>query len=49
MDWEAVWEFFWPVLKQGLIALLVSLLALLGYDSVIPSRYTRAKGTKKKG
>lgn len=41
MDWAKVWEFAWPVLKQGLIALLTVLLALLGYDKM-PSRYVRS-------
>jgi len=49
VDWEVVWEFVWPVLKQGVIALLISLLALLGYDKVIPSRYARGKKSSKKG
>ena len=41
MDWLLMWEFLWPVLREGLIALLVSLLALLGYDKVVPSRFKR--------
>jgi len=44
VDWKAVWEFVWPILKEGLIALLVAILALLGYDSFVPSRYERRKG-----
>ena len=47
MDWKEIWPFVWPVVRQGLIALLVSLLALLGYDKVVPSRYSR--GSTKKG
>ena len=41
IDWRAVWEFLWPILKEGLIALLMALLALLGYDKFVPSRYVR--------
>lgn len=41
INWSAVWTFVWPILKQGLIALLVAVLALLGYDEWVPSRYGR--------
>ncbi len=41
VNWAEVWAFLWPILKQGLIALLVSVLAMLGYDKVVPSRYAR--------
>lgn len=41
MDWSSVWEFAWPILKEALIALLMAVLALLGYDHVVPSRYGR--------
>lgn len=41
INWPAVWEVLWPILKQGLIALLVALLAILGYDQKVPSRYVR--------
>jgi len=51
IDWNAVWQFVWPILKEGMIALLIALLALLGYDKYVPSRYTRGvleeKGGKK--
>ena len=43
VDWKAVWEFLWPILKEGLIAFLVALLALLGYDKFVPSRYLRSE------
>ena len=41
MDWARIWEFMWPIVREGLIALLISLLALLGYDKKVPSRYAR--------
>lgn len=41
IDWGAVWEFLWPILKEGIIAFLMALLALLGYDQLVPSRYMR--------
>ena len=43
-DWALVWEFLWPILRQGLIALLMAILALLGYDKVVPSRFERSGG-----
>ena len=47
IDWSAVWPFVWPIIRQGLIALLVTILGLLGYDKIVPSRY--ARGSSKKG
>jgi hypothetical protein len=44
VDWGLVWEFLWPILRQGLIALLMALLAVLGYDKVVPSRFERDGG-----
>ena len=41
VDWGAVWAFVWPILKEAFIAFLMALLALLGYDQVVPSRYGR--------
>jgi hypothetical protein len=41
VNWGVVWAFVWPILRQALIAALVALLALLGYDRVVPSRYWR--------
>jgi len=41
VNWAEVWAFVWPILKQGLVALLVSILALLEYDKIVPSRYAR--------
>ena len=41
VNWSEVWAFLWPILKQGLVALLVSVLALLEYDKIVPSRYAR--------
>lgn len=41
MDWGEFWRAAWPVLREMLIAGLVALLALLGYDQLIPSRYKR--------
>jgi hypothetical protein len=35
INWGAVWAFVWPILRQALIAFLVAVLALLGYDDVI--------------
>jgi hypothetical protein len=49
VDWGAVWVWLWPILKQGVIALLVSLLAILGYDQKVESRYIRAQRAKRKG
>jgi hypothetical protein len=46
IDWPAVWEFVWPILKEGLIALLIAVLALLGYDKYVPSRYVRRENEK---
>jgi hypothetical protein len=46
VDWKAVWEFLWPILKEGLVALLIALLSLLGYDKLVPSRYVRDRGRK---
>jgi hypothetical protein len=48
IEWPAVWEFMWPILKEGLIALLIAILALLGYDKYIPSRYMRRENEKEK-
>ncbi len=43
MNWQDVWAFVWPILKQALIALLVAVLALLGYDAkVLPGRLLTA-------
>ncbi len=43
MNWEAVWTFVWPILKQALIAFLVAVLTLLGYDhQVLPGRILTA-------
>ena len=44
LDWEMIWAFLWPMLREGLIALLVAVLALLGYDKVVPSRFKRNGG-----
>ena len=44
IEWEVIWRFVFPILKEGLIALLVAILALLGYDKLVPSRYVRLKG-----
>jgi hypothetical protein len=44
LDWELVWRFVWPILRQGLIALLMALLTLLGYDKYVPSRFARNGG-----
>lgn len=49
IDWGAVWEFAWPILKQGLIALLIAVLSLLGYDKYVPSRYSRRPKSRKRG
>jgi hypothetical protein len=46
IDWPAIWELVWPILKEGLIALLIAVLALLGYDKYIPSRYVRRENEK---
>ena len=43
MNWEAIWVFVWPILKQAFIAFLVAVLALLGYDrAVLPARLLTA-------
>jgi hypothetical protein len=44
INWAEVWAFVWPILRQGLVALLVSILALLEYDKIVPSRYARRAG-----
>lgn len=49
IDWNAVWAFVWPILKEGIIALLIAVLALLGYDKYVPSRYTRSVLAEKRG
>jgi len=49
IDWAAVWAFVWPILKQGLIAGLVALLGLLGYDKYVPSRFVRREETPRPG
>lgn len=41
IDWNAIWRFAWPILKEMLVALLMALLALLGYDKYVPSRLAR--------
>jgi len=46
VDWAAVWRFLYPILKEGLIALLMAVLALLGYDKIVPSRYARRSGER---
>jgi uroporphyrinogen-III decarboxylase len=43
MDWKIVWAFLWPILKQAVIALLVAILAILGYDArILPGRLLTA-------
>jgi hypothetical protein len=43
VDWGVIWAFVWPILRQALIAFLVALLALLGYDrQVLPARLLAA-------
>ena len=49
LDWSAIWVLVWPIVRQGLIALLVSILALLGYDKAVPSRYSRGRSEKGEG
>jgi len=49
IDWGAIWVVVWPILKQGLIALLVAILSLLGYDAYVPSRYVRRDQSKRSG
>ena len=46
VDWGRVWELVWPVVRQGLIALLVALLSLLGYDRYVPSRMGRTEASR---
>ena len=46
VDWAAVWRFVYPILKEGLVALLMAMLALLGYDKIVPSRYARRSGER---
>lgn len=41
IDWSEVWRFAWPILKEMLVALLMALLTLLGYDRLVPSRLAR--------
>jgi hypothetical protein len=41
IDWGVVWRFVWPILKEMLVAFLIALLALLGYDKYVPSRFVR--------
>ncbi len=43
MDWSEIWPVVWPILREMLIAGLVALLALLGYDKSVPSRYVRGQ------
>jgi hypothetical protein len=39
INWPVVWSFLWPILREALIAFLVAVLTLLGYDSnVLPAR-----------
>jgi len=44
IDWALIWAFVWPILKQALIAFLVAVLALLGYDDVILPQRLREFG-----
>lgn len=40
IDWSAVWAFLWPIVREALIAFLIALLTLLGYDkNVAEARY----------
>jgi hypothetical protein len=41
IDWGAVWQFVAPIVREAVIALLMAVLALLGYDKVVPSRFAR--------
>jgi hypothetical protein len=41
MNWEELWSVIWPILKETLIAALIAILALLGYDKYVPSRHWR--------
>jgi len=47
VNWPEVWAFVWPILREGLIALLISILGLMGYDKIVPSRYARRSGDPK--
>jgi hypothetical protein len=46
VDWRALWEWLWPIVREGLVAFLTALLALLGYDRYVPSRYYRDMGQR---
>jgi hypothetical protein len=48
VDWETIWPIVWPILREALVAALVAILALLGYDQVLPSRYVRGELKKKR-
>ena len=41
INWSEIWRLAWPILKEMLVALLMALLALLGYDKYVPSRLAR--------
>jgi hypothetical protein len=41
IDWARLWSLLWPILREGLVAALIAILALLGYDGLVPSRYYR--------
>ena len=49
IDWNAVLRFVWPIVREGLVALLVAILALLGYDKVVPSRFVRMPPEERDG
>ena len=46
IDWQELWRLVWPILREGVIAALIAILALLGYDKGVPSRYYRDVGKR---
>jgi hypothetical protein len=49
IDWSEVWRLAWPILKEMLVALLMALLTLLGYDRYVPSRLARRSDAPETG
>jgi len=44
VNWGELWRLVWPILRQAVIALLITLLGLLSYDKYVPSRFARTSG-----
>jgi hypothetical protein len=50
VNWSVIWAFLWPIVREALIALLMAILAILGYDKVVlPVRIQHLGELNRKG